>query len=660
MPFSITTKDGITIRNIPDGTPPDDQSLKDRVNGIRQARTEAQQPITTESASGGEIGALEAGRIAAGRGITTIGRAVGLVEPEAQAVTEQFEALEEKRPISTTVGEIAGQTLPFLLPGAAVGAIPATAARVAATTALGATEGGLIARGEGADVGEQLGTAGIGGIIAGTFELALPRIGRIGRQIFRRVTGKEPTGALVDAAGNPSDEFLTALRTEGRTFDDVVEQVNEELSDEFVDPTQVARKTFLEEQGLDPTKAQITRTADDFQAQQEAAKSSTRVRDRIEQQEAALTTRFNQAVLDTGGQASTPTSTVSDAISTKATVLDQEISNLYTQARELAPGEQNVRLSALSTKLRELAPSNRRAGGNIEAVVGDLQVKGVLDDNMNVVGKIDVETAEDVRKLMNELYDPGNGFGNIKLRELKESLDEDVFRAAGRDTFQQARKAKSDFEKDLSRAKISKFDNRKANLVRDVLENKVNPDNFSNDVVFSKRWRASDLQQLKDYISTDDAGVSAFNDLRADVLDTIKNKSFIGPEDASGNKALSRDKLEKAINSIGDAKLKVLFTPEERGFLQDMLQVSKLREPVRGTALGRGPSAQAISRIEQKLKEIPLLGALVSIINVDQAGRVALRASPERKIPAIGPSRTRQAVAQAAAAAGVAALPEEE
>jgi len=606
-----------------------------------------------------DIGVLQAGLIAAGRGMTSIGRGIGFVDPESPTVTEAFRGLQEKHPIATTVGEIAGQTAPFLIPGSAVGTIASLPVRAGASTILGASEGGLIARGEGADEFSQGAAAGLGGIIAGGLELALPRISRIGRQIFRRLTGSAPERPLIDAAGNPSQEFISVLEKEGKTFDEVVQQVNEELTEEFTDPNQLSRKAFLQSQGIDPTKAQISRTANDFQLQQEAAKTSTAVRDVLEKQEAHLTSRFNQAVLETGGQATTPTSTVTDALVSKATELDETISRLYKQAREIAPGEKNVRFDKLIKDLRRLAPTNRRTGGNIEAIVGDLESKGIIDSDMNITGKIDVETAEDVRKLMNELFDGQNSFGNGVLRELKDSLDEDVFRAAGGDVFKEARKAKTDFERGLTRAKISKFDNRKSNLVRDVLENKISPDDLSEKVVFGKSWRDTDLQQLKDYISDTPEGIKAFDDLRADVLDTIKNKSFIGPEDASGNKALSRDKLEKSLKSIGDKKLSILFSPEERGFLRDMLQVTKLREPVRGTAQGRGPSAQAISRLEQKLKNIPLLGSLIEFIDFDSAGKAVLKANPERKIIDITP-RVSGVLPSAAAAGGVAIIPEAE
>jgi hypothetical protein len=617
------------------------------------------EPTAAELAAEG-VGSLEAAAIAAGRGMTTIGRAVGLAEPEQPAVTASFEELEKRRPIATTVGEIAGQTAPFLAPGLGVGAVASQPIRLALTTALGAAEGGLIARGEGADIEQQLTAAGISGGIAGIMELALPRVSRIGRQVLRRVLGREATQPILDAAGKPSAEFIDALAQEGRTFDDVIQEVSEELGDEFVEPEQVARQAFLEAQGLDPTRAQVSRNAADFQAQQEAAETSGRVREALERQEAVLTTRFDNAVLDTGGRASTPTSTVTDSLVGKATVLDQQVSDLYKRAREVAPGEKNVRFDTLTTRLRQLAPSDRRAGGNISAIVGDLQTKGILDDNMKIVGRVDVETAEDVRKLMNELYDAQNPFGNGLLRELKDTLDDDVFRAAGDDVFQEGRAAKAAFEQELTRAKISKFDSRKANLVRDVLENKIDPDRFVDQVVMSKKWRATDLQQLKDYISTDEAGQAAFNDLRAETLNEIKNRAFIGPVDADGFKALSRGKLERAINSVGKEKISVLFTPEENRFLRDMLKVAELREPVRGTAVGRGSSAQAIAKLENKLKGIPLMGALVQLINVDAQGRIALRASPERVLPPVTPSPTRTGAAQAAGAVGVSQLPQDQ
>jgi len=481
-------------------------------------------------------------------------------------------------------------------------------------------------------------------------ELGLPVLGRIGGKIIRRVSNKAPKGAVIDKLGNPSQELVDALKKSGQSFDDVIKEAKDELIGEAVDPRQAARSAFLKSQGLEPTRAQVTRNAADFQAQQEAAKTSTRIRDALEGQDAVLTSRFDNKILETTGNAVTPTSSVVDALTEKATVLDQNISDLYKVAREVAPDEKNVRLTSLAAKLRQSAQADRASGGAVKTIIGDLQNKGVLDNNLKVVGRIDVKTAEDTRKLANELYDPQNPFRNGLLRNIKDSLDDDVFRAAGDDVFKQGRKAKADFETDLTRSKISKFDKRGANLVRDILENKIDPDKLAEQVVFGKKWRPEDLQELKSYISTTQGGKKAFNDLRAETLQSIKEKSFIGAEDALGNQALSRDKLQKSLQAIGSSKMNILFNKQEQKFLKDILEVSRIREPVRGTALGRGPSAQAIAGLEKRLSDLPVIGNLVQFLNIDAQGRMLIKSNPKR-LQTITPSSTGRAALVAPAGA---------
>jgi hypothetical protein len=450
----------------------------------------------------------------------------------------------------------------------------------------------------------------------------------LGSKLFKNVFGKKPTGKMLDAAGNPSEELTAALKQSGLTIDDLTEESVERIVKEGgkYDPAQIARQEFLESQDIKPTKAQVTREAADFQAQQEAAKTSGKVRRVLEEQEHTLTTRFDNAILETGGKSGSPTVAVMDSVVEKASKLDDEIAGLYDAARKIAPNTENVKLNNLSGLLKKYKPANRRTGGNISAVLGELKDAGIINKNLKVIKNTTVEGAEDVRKTLNSLYDKNNPYGNMILRELKNGLDDDVFRSSGKDIFKKAREAKARFESDLGRAKISKFDSRKQNLVRDILENKIDPDRFTDRVVLGKTWRGDDLSQLKKYINNK----QAWNDLKADVLSTIKDRSFIGPEDASGFKALSRDKLERTLNQIGEKKLGIIFNSDERKLLNDILKVSKLREPVRGTALGKGPSGQAVASLEARLKEVPVLGFLVDVINIDAAGRAALKGKPRK------------------------------
>lgn len=614
---------------------------RDRLNTLRQKkRLEELRSLRQQTADqerkrlldqiNADVGPFESAAIGVGRGLTDIGRAVGLADEEPEIVKQALTGLEEQRPITQIGGRIVGQSLPFLAPGVAAGGIASTPIRIAAGATVGGVEGGTIAAGTGKSIIEG---TGIGGAISGTAEAIFPILGRLGRALIKRVKGKTVSNVL-DANGNPTKALEDALSDSGITLDDLNEQAQNQLLKQPADvlPDEAARAAQFEQLGVTPTKAQITRDAADFQAQQEAAKTSGRVRGALEAQEGLLVNKFDEAVAGTGGQSVTSGSPVIDKVVNISTELDNQISDLYKVAREVAPDAQNIKMTRLGKVLKDSAPSNTITGGLIQAIRGELQQRGIMNDKFKVIGKVDVETAEEVRKVMNSFFNSTTDFGRQKIRVFKSALDDDVLSVAGKDVFNKARSAKASFENKLKRAKISKFDSRKANLVRDVLENKINPDAFINDVVNSKKWRASDLQQLKQFVTDSGADLVPWNDLRAETLDSIKNAAFRGAEDAAGNKALSRDGLQRALQKIGTEKLKVIFEPDELKFLRDVLNVAKLREPVRGTALGKGPSAQAIKSLENRVRNLPLVGSIIDFIDFDSAGRAVIRSNPAKQI----------------------------
>ena len=143
-------------------------------------------------------------------------------------------------------------------------------------------------------------------------------------------------------------------------------------------------------------------------------------------------------------------------------------------------------------------------------------------------------------------------------------------------------------------------------MLRDILENKINPERFLDEAVLAKKVRGSDLEQVKRYLllDNDPAGVSAWNDLRAEAMQRIANSAM--PE-VAGQKALSRASIEKTLDRFGRDKLRVLFDKEEREFLNSMLTVAKMREPVRMTQQGKGPSAQAVERVAKGIERLPLM-----------------------------------------------------
>lgn len=642
MPIArVRLPDGRVARlDVVEGTTP--EQIESFVS--QQLQQTPQQPVVQEERPQLVSGPLEAGLVAAGRGLTTLARGVGLAEPEDPVVTRAFERTSERFPVATTVGEIAGEAAPFLVPGAAISSIGSNALRILASGALGASEGGLIAAGRGEDIEGISKTAGISGIAAGTLEAIFPHVSRLGGALVRRVTGKAPSQPIINAAGEPSDELVQSLEAEGLTLEVLGRDARKlvEQQPETVDAgllAQFARQTereqLLRAQGLEPTPAQVTREADKFQAQQEAAKTSGRVREALEKQDRILSDKFDDIVVDSSGQPVTSGSLIVDAITNKSVEVDQVISGLYRQARDQSQGAKNVRLNEFVSSLKRNAPSNEITKGLIKSIKGELQSRGIIDEQFKIIGRVGVDTAEEIRKFINSQFNSTSDFGRGLSRKLKDSLDADVLKTAGEDVFRQARRAKAVFESDLSRARVSKFDTNKKSLVRDIVENKIDPDQLFDKAVLGKGTRASDLNQVKEFLQsgTDEqvqAGMQAWNDLRAESLQFIKDTTFTGPADEAGFQALSRAGLEKAMNRIGKEKAAVLFTPAERSFLRDMVEVSKIREPVRGTALGRGPSAQAVQSLENTLRKLPVLGEFV-IDNMDISGRQALKLQNKAK-----------------------------
>lgn len=204
-----------------------------------------------------DIGPLQAFLIGAGKGFTTVGRGLGLVEPAGEIEKEAMAALKEERPYTTGAGKIVGEAAPFVPLGMGVGAVPGIATRALAGGAMGAVEAGLIEAGEERDI---LRGAGIGAGIGLSAEILFPVIGKLARKIFQKVKGVMPRGAMLDAAGKPTQELLEALETAGMSFDDLTEDAVEMITKQKpgADPAQIARRALFAEEGIPAMKGEIT------------------------------------------------------------------------------------------------------------------------------------------------------------------------------------------------------------------------------------------------------------------------------------------------------------------------------------------------------------------------------------------------------------------
>ncbi len=176
--MNVELPNGTIIEGVPEGTPQSQiqkmaiagglAKLEDfpQVTTFAETSIEAdKQQLLKDLAS--EQSLPQAAAIAIGKGMYDIGRGLGIIDPATETESQGYKALEAERPITTTVGQAVGQSAPFLVPGAGVGAIASTPARIAAATGLGAAEGGLIAEGTGGNFEDIATSTGLGGRYCG-------------------------------------------------------------------------------------------------------------------------------------------------------------------------------------------------------------------------------------------------------------------------------------------------------------------------------------------------------------------------------------------------------------------------------------------------------------------------------------------------------------
>jgi TusA-related sulfurtransferase len=170
-----------------------------------------------------DMNPFERALIGAGSGFSTLLEGAGILSqrPEDEKLaTEQI----AKSGNSFGAGQLVGQAAPFAGLGMAAGAALKGAPIVNTITqgAIGAAEGGIVARGTGGDAGDILAGTITGGALGSGAEVLAPILNRAARSVVQKVTGAPPAGRLIDDAGRPTAELQRALDKSGQSFDEVV------------------------------------------------------------------------------------------------------------------------------------------------------------------------------------------------------------------------------------------------------------------------------------------------------------------------------------------------------------------------------------------------------------------------------------------------------
>lgn len=392
--------------------------------------------------------------------------------------------------------------------------------------------------------------------------------------------------------------------------------------------------TFVK-RGVPPTKANVTQSPEAWREQQDYLKTSGDVNEIVAHQDRRLAELARQGKAQVG-----PVETeivgvnqsLYDTIVDIAETYDNAVTEAYRVARSEAPLAKNIDLTDTVKTLKQSAGDENLSGGVISSIKGELRNRGVIDENWKVVGKIDVETAEKIRQKMNQVYanDTTSGLGKDIVFGLKESLDDDVARIVGDDIFADARMAKRDFHRVLSRDKANKWEKNSESLVNKILTGRVDA-NKLHDVIL--RSRPQDFDDIKDFYlnRSGDAGINAWNNLKGQIFQQALDKATAGAQRGTSTGETISQFNGKAFENVfaplrgrrsstkkGDkeTQFEAMFEPHERELINDIIDIARLRRPNPSNPQGSGPSGFAVDKaikglITGAVDNFPVLGNYV-------------------------------------------------
>ncbi|QFT55571.1 hypothetical protein [Microbulbifer sp. THAF38] len=462
---------------------------------------------------------------------------------------------------------------------------------------LGGEVGEYIGGRDGRQVGEMLGA------------LALPVVGTAVATNLARKPATIPRGVLADENG---------VTREGARFAAQGKIEPAQLKGALDTVEQKVRSKAFSEVGVKPTRAQLTRNADDFREQQEAGKYSGAIRGALEEQDSALTRRVDELASRTGGasrEAHEAGYAIEDVITRRALDDDALASNLYQKANEIAGGQPKVLLKGFNKLLKDSMTSDDATNGVLKAIKGRLQRKGLLLDQtpsgINSAGMSEKharltpkQVEREVRQVINEYWDSTSGVGRRILSQLKDAVDKDVFTSTGDDFYKEARAAFEHSRKSLEAVKKHKFWKNEKSVVKQILEGRVAPEDIFNRLVVGKSGKVDDIKLLKNYLNSGggEASKAAWNDLRAQTLMHLRDRATKAlATNQRGDRTFNGGEFRKAIEGIGKPKLRQILSAEELEALEKIAKVGELRIPVPGTALGDGPTSVAVNSLKESL-----------------------------------------------------------
>lgn len=565
-------------------------------NAMRSVAADLSGPEARLVAMGSAVNDVKENADSAGQ---FIGEKLGILGPNDRARLEQeqsvddeaFRALREEQPVNTAVGRGLAQTAMFAaVPGGAAGGLM----RRAATGA--AAGGGTALASTGVDE-DPIANLSVGA----AFGAGAPMVVKGISNAIHRLASKK---IQVFADGKLTDEALEVIRKNDIAADQLSDLTAQEMRKAgLLTREQADRFNLFQDFGMQPTRAQVTQMGDDFIRQQELAKGTNALRTQLDDQE-KLITDFVDGMIDRAGGKSTDNiiagGEISSAIQGRINAADEAVDAAYTAVREGLSGEKVVRPAELVSVVKRMGPQNRDLS---EAILNELQVRGIVNDAGNIQGRVSVDTAEEVRKAVNSIIGDDPAKRSRLGKMFKDALDRDVERAVGKDAFAPARQAKAKLERSLERVRTTRRDAGKTTLLEEIVQNRANPDKVVDRMLGPAR--AEDVGQVMGFLKSENPDIAAISEIRTATLRHLYQKAITNSaKTENGIPMFSGVKFGKELDRIGGKKLKAIFDDKTLSDLGSLRRIGELRVPTQGSAQGMGPSGRGALEVANTVVDV--------------------------------------------------------
>ena len=652
-------------RKLPDGTVlafPDGTDT-----GVIQAKIKeylydggpgAHETLAKDTASG--IGGfLQTGAIKTGEGLFKIGRALGLAEPADEAEKKALAALEKERPVVSAVGEMVGEAMPFAPispsgPATLAGKVgltglqkilSSTLAKATISGGIGATEGVMVAKGEGKDGLGQTTAEGIGGSIAFLSEIIFPRVSRLGGQIVRRVTGRAPKSTILTPDGLPTQELQEVLERTGLSFEDLTQGALESLANQpaGINLAQAQRIARFDELGLPYTRGDITK---DFIQQAQEARLVDSAADlsadplrhlRIEQSD-KLTQKIHEMV-DKAGVAGELGDSLKQALSGRDNILGRRKNALYKKAAQEAEKIEflpfpvdNIKHAIPDAKtFRRIERYQEKDVQKLKDLLTEFGIetnenslsrlasKGIEPEPLNLANYDDFRTA--LNEVMDYSYTQPNKMA-VLVGPIKDALDRETDslvevlgknHAANKKVIAPLKKARETAFQQRTEFSPSSITGRLIKPKSDGVSQVIEASKVYESIVGTNKAIEPLERVVESLKKSGSQGRVAMGNLQAATIMDLLDSSLKAQTRRINNvQILSPPGFTKRFQKIGDDKLKLIFQSNPEGYRQ-LKKISKVMEDltVDGGAVPKGSASVNMDALLTILRGIPGAGGII-------------------------------------------------